>query len=126
MDTFQQILDLDEEPDYEFTQQMVEAYFEQAADTFKKMDVAFKKKDLADLSALGHFLKGSSAALGLSRVQATCETIQHRGQKRDEEKDSDLSASEALSIIEELLKKVKVEYDEAEDWLKKWCEEHSA
>lgn len=40
MDTFQQILELDEEPDYEFTQTMVEAYFEQAEDTFKKMDVA--------------------------------------------------------------------------------------
>jgi HPt (histidine-containing phosphotransfer) domain-containing protein len=126
MDTFQQILELDEEPDYEFTQQMVEAYFEQAAETFKKMDIAFKKKDLADLASLGHFLKGSSAALGLSRVQDTCESIQHSGQKRDEEKDRDLSPSEALTVIEGLLEKVRVEYDEAEAWLKKWCEDHSA
>ncbi|KAF9046469.1 histidine-phosphotransfer domain, HPT domain-containing protein, partial [Panaeolus papilionaceus] len=126
MDTFQQILELDEEPDYEFTQTMVEAYFEQAEDTFKKMDVALKKKDLADLASLGHFLKGSSAALGLSRVQATCESIQHSGQKRDESKNKDLSTSEALALIEGLLMRVKVEYDEAEAWLKSWCEEHSA
>lgn len=42
------------------------------------------KKDLAQLSALGHFLKGSSATLGLTKVKDSCEKIQHFGAKKDE------------------------------------------
>merc|ERR1712225_207877 len=33
-----------------------------------KMDDALEEKDLATLSSLGHFLKGSSATLGLTKV----------------------------------------------------------
>ena len=41
MDTFQQILDLDEEDDdREFSRGMVEAYFDQASQTFEDMDIA--------------------------------------------------------------------------------------
>jgi hypothetical protein len=38
METFRQILDLDEEDDHDFSLSMVEAYFEQAEDTFRKLD----------------------------------------------------------------------------------------
>jgi len=62
-------------------------------------------------------LKGSSAALGLSRVQDSCEKIQHRGHLRDEEADKDLSDEEALQSIQKLLKQVKVDYREAQTWL---------
>lgn len=40
-------------------------------------------KDLATLSARGHFLKGSSAALGFQRVQHSCEALQHFGKRLD-------------------------------------------
>lgn len=43
-----------------------------------------EKKDLAQLSALGHFLKGSSATLGLTKVKDHCEKIQHYGAHKDE------------------------------------------
>lgn len=39
--------------------------------------------DLEVLSARGHFLKGSSAALGLRRVQHSCEALQHFGKCLD-------------------------------------------
>lgn len=35
------------------------------------------------MSARGHFLKGSSAALGLQRVQHSCEALQHFGKNLD-------------------------------------------
>ncbi|KAK7553635.1 hypothetical protein IWX46DRAFT_590735 [Phyllosticta citricarpa] len=43
-----------------------------------------EKKDLAQLSQLGHFLKGSSATLGLTKVKDSCEKIQHFGAHKDE------------------------------------------
>lgn len=57
------------------------------------------KKELVKLSSLGHFLKGSSAALGIIKVQDACEKIQHYGNKRDEEAGEDLTEPEALKRI---------------------------
>jgi HPt (histidine-containing phosphotransfer) domain-containing protein len=76
------------------------------------------------LSSLGHFLKGSSAALGLSKVQASCEKIQHYGQMRDEDAGKDLTEKDALRKIEVLLGQVNKEYAAAEVWLKKWYDDH--
>jgi len=82
------------------------------------MDEAYEEKDLPKLSALGHFLKGSSAALGINKVQHSCERIQHYGDLRDEEANLDLTAEEALKKINVTLVAVKEEYSEAERWLK--------
>lgn len=60
-----------------------------------------KDEDLTKLSSLGHFLKGSSAALGIIKVQDACEKIQHYGNKRDEESGDDLTDKEALKLISE-------------------------
>lgn len=40
-------------------------------------DICSAGKRLAELSELGHFLKGSSATLGLVKVKDDCERIQH-------------------------------------------------
>ena len=84
-----------------------------------------ESKDLKKLSSLGHFLKGSSAALGVSAVQATCEHIQHYGALRDEVNGTDLTDETALDKIEPLLKRVKKEYAVAERWLQNWYKEHA-
>lgn len=123
LDTFQQILELDEDDTHEFSSEMVWQYFGQASTTFDQMDEAFKAKDLLKLSDLGHFLKGSSAALGVRKVQATCEKIQHYGKKRDDESGKDLSEKEALEKIEPLLKLGKKEYIDAEKWLRAYYKE---
>lgn len=76
-----------------------------------------KEPDLPQLSSLGHFLKGSSAALGVIRVQNACEKIQHYGNCRDEEAGKDLSEEEALKKIGKLLEDTKKDYDVAKGWL---------
>ena len=39
---------------------------------------------MTELSALGHFLKGSSATLGFNRVRDECEKIQNYGNNKNE------------------------------------------
>lgn len=98
--TFQQLLDMDE-ADNIFSKGLVDDYREQADTTFKEMDTALGRKDLTELSQLGHFLKGSSAAIGLKKVQSSCEKIQNYGSRKG-------PAGEPLEASDEdLLKKIK-------------------
>ncbi|KIK59389.1 hypothetical protein GYMLUDRAFT_678578 [Collybiopsis luxurians FD-317 M1] len=120
MSIFNQILELDEDDTHDFSREMVEEYYSQAAQTFKDMDAALAKKDLTKLSDLGHFLKGSSATLGVTRVQNSCEKIQRYGQLRDEEKGIDLDNKQALDLIAQLVTQVKSEYAAAEKWMRNW------
>lgn len=78
------------------------------------------KKDLPELSTLGHFLKGSSAALGVSNVSATCQKIENYGKLRDERTNKDLTKEDALAKIGVLLKAIGGECAHAEAWLNKW------
>ncbi|WVN85169.1 uncharacterized protein L203_100314 [Cryptococcus depauperatus CBS 7841] len=127
MVTFQQIMDMDEEDGAEddneekhsFSERIVLEYFEQAAATFKDMEVALERKDLQKLSSLGHFLKGSSAALGIIKVQTSCEEMQHCGTLQDEKTGEAISSTEAIKRIEDLLIRCKADYKEAEAWMKK-------
>ena len=73
------------------------------------------------MSALGHFLKGSSATLGLTKVKDSCEKIQHYGQKKDEDGTQDEPDEEkCLERIKETLVAVKEEYAEVEKILRKF------
>ena len=78
-----------------------------------------EKGDLSQLSSYGHFLKGSSATLGLTKVKDSCEKIQHYGARKDESGNpSNLSEEECLRRIRAILKDVKEEYKDAERVLK--------
>lgn len=82
---------------------------------------------LSKLSSLGHFLKGSSAALGIIKVQNSCEKMQHYGNLRDEEVDAPLTEDEALKRISQLLVDCKRDYAVASRWLRRlYGEEDSA
>ncbi|RDW62778.1 hypothetical protein BP5796_11080 [Coleophoma crateriformis] len=120
--TFEQILEMDDDEDErEFSRSIVFGFFEQAEATFVKMEDALKDKDLATLSSLGHFLKGSSATLGLTKVKDSCEKIQHYGAKKDEDGTADEPDEEkCLERIKETLDTVKEEYAEVEKSLKKF------
>jgi osomolarity two-component system phosphorelay intermediate protein YPD1 len=83
MDIFQQILDLDDDEEHEYSRELACAFFVQARTAFADMDKAYAKKDLKELASLGHFLKGSSAALGVTRVSSSCQKIEHYGHLRD-------------------------------------------
>jgi HPt (histidine-containing phosphotransfer) domain-containing protein len=90
----------------------------------RTLGVCREKKDLQTLADLGHFLKGSSAALGVWKVQASCEKIQHYGELRDEK--GDLTSEAALGKIRPLLGQVQVEYKAAEAWLRLRYQEHDS
>jgi osomolarity two-component system phosphorelay intermediate protein YPD1 len=90
--------------------------------TLIRLSVPYRKAgDLAELSSLGHFLKGSSATLGLTKVKDSCEKIQHYGQKKDEAGTADEpDEAKCLERIKETLVAVKVEYAEVEKVLKRF------
>ncbi|KAI9753275.1 MAG: hypothetical protein M4579_005248 [Chaenotheca gracillima] len=118
--TFEQILEMDEDdPTQEFSRSIVFGFFEQAESTFAQMNDDIEKRDLNNLSALGHFLKGSSATLGLTKVKDSCEKIQHLGAGKEEtgqhqEPDED----KLLARIKEILGEVISDYRDAERSLK--------
>jgi osomolarity two-component system, phosphorelay intermediate protein YPD1 len=77
--------------------------------------------DLPQLSSLGHFLKGSSATLGLTKVKDSCEKIQHYGQMKDDAGTTDVpDEAKCLAQIKDTLVTVKEEYAEVEKVLKKF------
>jgi len=120
--TFEQILEMDDDEDErEFSRSIVFGFFTQAEETFEKMDKALAEGDLPELSSLGHFLKGSSATLGLTKVKDSCEKIQHYGQQKDEHGTADEDDKElCLQRIKDTLVTVKVEYAEVEAVLKEF------
>jgi len=131
METFQQILELDEDEGedgalYEFAWEMASEYFTQVEVTFGEMEEAIKAKECKKLSSLGHFLKGSSATLGVIKVQDTCESIQHYGDLRDNKTGKVITEGDALSKISDALKEAREQYAEAKKWLEKWHEEVKA
>jgi osomolarity two-component system phosphorelay intermediate protein YPD1 len=77
-----------------------------------------EKLDFPDLSRLGHFLKGSSAALGLTKVKESCEKLQHYGNRKDAFGVKSITNDEAEKLIRELLGQMRREYREAEQYLK--------
>lgn len=123
MDIFSQLLEMDDEDDREFSKSIVWNYFDQAITTFKEMDVALSTKNLTELSTLGHFLKGSSAAVGVIKVRDHCEHMQHYGKCHGEDGVSDLTEEEALEKLTATLRDVKVQYREAAKALKAFYDE---
>ncbi|KAF9559400.1 hypothetical protein EC968_006624 [Mortierella alpina] len=124
--TFDQLLEMDDEEDHEFSKSLVWNYFEQAEKTFEDMDEAMNKLDFPDLSRLGHFLKGSSAALGLTKVKESCEKLQHYGNRKDAAGVNTITNDEAENLIKALLKQMREEYDEAENYLRVFYDDQEA
>ena len=84
-----------------------------------------EKKELKTLSDLGHFLKGSSATLGLTKVKDSCEKIQHLGLKTDESGIKPISETESLTKLKPIIEQVKQEFYDVEKVLKKFYNDDS-
>jgi osomolarity two-component system phosphorelay intermediate protein YPD1 len=84
-----------------------------------------EEKDLEKLSSLGHFLKGSSATLGLVKVRDGCEKIQRYGKNENEDGSSEPDSELCLRRIKEALKVVKADYQDVEQRLKRYYEKAS-
>ncbi|KAH7075357.1 signal transduction histidine kinase [Paraphoma chrysanthemicola] len=122
--TFEQILEMDEdEVDREFSKSIVFDFFGQADSTFAKMDSTLEKKEdeyLKTLSELGHFLKGSSATLGLTKVKDSCEKIQHYGSLKDDAGTKDITEKEAQDKLKTIIAQAKEEFTEVKGVLKEF------
>ena len=79
------------------------------------------KHELLELSQLGHFLKGSSATLGLTKIKDACEKIQHYGAGKDVSGMIDEpNEAKSLSNIKKTLVEVKEAYNEVVKLLKRY------
>ncbi|KAL1884311.1 hypothetical protein VTK73DRAFT_5 [Phialemonium thermophilum] len=119
--TFSQILEMDEsEDERDFSKPLVLNFFDQARETFEKMDKALAEKNLEELSSLGHFLKGSSATLGFTKIRDSCQIIQQYGHKQNVDGSPEPDEKACLAKITEALKAVKKDLGELESLLKRF------
>lgn len=106
---FNELVTMDEdEPG--FSKSLIQTFIEQAQDIFKDIDSKLEPEepDLAALSSLGHYLKGSAASLGLVKIQEQCERIQNYGLKKDF--DGLLNDRSWKDAIKEALEKAREEF----------------
>jgi len=118
--TFEQLLDMDDDDEREFSKGIVWNYFDQVKGSFAPIEEGIRKRDFHSLSSLGHFLKGSSAAVGLVKLKASCEKIQNYGHKLDAEGNTSISEDDALAKIADVLVVTKKDFRDAEIWLKRF------
>lgn len=118
IEMFGQILEMDEdENDRSFSRDLIVNYYQQAIETFQKMDAALGSSDLPSLSNLGHFLKGSSSSLGIKKVRQICEQIQHIGNLKEGNGVGEITAADALSRLPILVDEAKRAFIEAREYL---------
>lgn len=77
---FSELIAMDEDEEG-FSYGLFETFIQQFNETFVEIDENLKLKDFEKLSNLGHYLKGSAAALGLIKISNQCERIQNYGHK---------------------------------------------
>ncbi|KAF5608885.1 multistep phosphorelay regulator 1 [Fusarium subglutinans] len=120
MTTFEQILEMDEPGDCEFSSSIVFGFFDQAEETFDQIQEALEEEDLDKLSSLGHFLKGSSATLGLIKIRDGCEKIQRYGKHEKLDGSPEDDSEVCLTHIKDAFKAVKTDYAEVEKLLRQY------
>lgn len=114
---FSELVAMDEDEEG-FSKSLFQTFVDQVLETFKEIDENLKTKNFDKISALGHYLKGSAAALGLEKISSQCERIQNYGHKvnfdnfelkdKKDPKDDDFW----IELIEDALNK-------ARDWFSK-------
>lgn len=77
-------------------------------------------QDLPDLSSKGHYLKGSSATLGLIKIRDSCEKIQRYGLKENVDGSPEPNEELCLKRIKETLKELRGDFDEIAKAMKKF------
>ncbi|POR37442.1 Multistep phosphorelay regulator 1 [Tolypocladium paradoxum] len=120
MTAFNQVLGLDAPGNNVFSLSIVVDFFSQAEDTFVSMDEALQQRDLNGLASLGHYLKGSSAAVGLIKVRDGCGKIERFGKKQNENGLAEPDPEVCLKRIEEVLRTTKTDYHNAARVLKRY------
>ncbi|PWI65218.1 hypothetical protein PCL_07268 [Purpureocillium lilacinum] len=124
MSTFKGILELDDPGDCEFSSSIISIFLAQARDTFESMNVALEAKELENLSQLAHFLRGSSATLGLVKIYDGCERIQ-LCVRAEKERSAELHSKICLNNIIQAVEMVKEQYQMVETVLRTYYESRS-
>lgn len=75
---------------------------------------------MEQLSELGHFLKGSSATLGMVKVRDGCEKIQRFGKNENVDGSAEPDSDLCLKRIVEAFETVKEDYNDVEAKLKNY------
>jgi osomolarity two-component system phosphorelay intermediate protein YPD1 len=78
------------------------------------------KQDLKELSALGHFLKGSSATLGFTKIRDSCQVIQQYGNGLNMDGTREPSQDVCLKKITEAIKTAKHDTTDLEEMMNKF------
>jgi len=118
-ETFQQILDMDDDEAMEFSRTIVEEFFSQASITLNELANSIKIGDLPQVTSKGHFLKGSSATLGFVKVRDSCEKIQHLGNELDEAGLKHIKdKAESIKRITNALRDLSIDIGEVKDIMK--------
>ncbi|KAL2110939.1 hypothetical protein VUR80DRAFT_500 [Thermomyces stellatus] len=117
--TFEQILEMDDDEDREFSRALVFEFLYQAKDTFQKIEGSLAEKDLKALSHQGHYLKGSSATLGLIKIRDNCEKIQRYGSKENPDGTPEPDGDLCLTRITDTLKVLRSDFNDVRKAMKK-------
>lgn len=72
------------------------------------------------MSELGHFLKGSSATLGLIKLRDSCEKIQRYGRREEPDGSPIDDPSVCLRLIKEEIVTVKSDYGDVSQLLRNY------
>ncbi|CAG86227.1 DEHA2C10890p [Debaryomyces hansenii CBS767] len=109
---FSELVAMDEDEEG-FSKSLFQTFVDQVLETFKEIDENLKTKNFDKISGLGHYLKGSAAALGLEKISSQCERIQNYGHKvnfdnfklkdNDDQKDDEFW----IKLIEDALNKAR-------------------
>jgi len=127
MDIFGQLLEMDDDEEHSFSKPLVEDYVSQAGATLAEMQAKLddssesKAQRLDFLSSKGHFLKGSSAALGVVKVRDSCEALQNLGKCKDEAGQKAIPESVAWDKCLELIPVLQKQHKQATESLSTLC-----
>jgi len=120
--TFYQILEMDDDDsNRDFSRHIVLDFFKQAKLTFDDMKTTLQDQSLAvpermsKLYQLSHFLKGSSATIGLAKIRDHCGKIQDLGSEQNEDKTpkSESVSRDCLERIENILPTLDTDFASA-------------
>lgn len=117
---FSELVAMDEDEEG-FSKSLFETFVEQVKETVQEIDANLAAKNLDKLSSLGHYLKGSAAALGLETISAQCERLQNYGKRincdgfklEDEPNLSEDDDEFWIKLIEDALQKAKDDFEKA-------------
>jgi chemotaxis protein histidine kinase CheA len=83
------------------------------------------KKDLQELSHQGHYLKGSSATLGLIKIRDSCEKIQRYGSNENVDGSPEPDNELCLNRIKDTLKVLRADFSDVRKAMKRLYNEGS-